>query len=102
MNSEKGLLLDLMSIPVGSVLWEVWALDKPKELGGKESYIADVILSEAMTTSKWGDRDFFIRHQSMDVDLLQHKEWTDYCPKFRWRQPKAKKCLAKASGCPFG
>lgn len=31
---------DLMSIPAGSVLYNVFALDKPEEMGGVESKIA--------------------------------------------------------------
>ncbi|MCS5595079.1 MAG: hypothetical protein NZ730_11120 [Porticoccaceae bacterium] len=50
-----------MEIPNGSTLYEVYAMDKPKELGGVETHIADLVLNTKLTTSKWGDEHFFIR-----------------------------------------
>lgn len=95
--------VDLMKVPVGSTLWEVWAYDKPQELGGVESHIADVNLATAMTTSQWGDKHFYVRHQKMDVDLAQHNDWTPYTPKFHLfgDSTKQETCDAAALGCPF-
>jgi len=46
---------DFATIPVGSTLYEVYAMDKPKELGGKEQKIGDLITDGKFTTSKWAD-----------------------------------------------
>jgi hypothetical protein len=53
-------------------------MDKPVELGGVETHIADLNTSSAVVTSKWGDEHYFIRHQDMAEDLAIHPEWTDY------------------------
>merc|ERR1712066_1095466 len=44
-------LVDLMSIPKGSTLYEVWALDIPEKMGGTETHIADLVLTSDMTSS---------------------------------------------------
>merc|ERR1712154_575584 len=59
---------DLVSIPKGSLLYEVWALDNPAELGGTEKHIADLVLVSDMITSVWGDQHLFFRHQDMAED----------------------------------
>jgi len=59
----------LMTIPSGSTLYEVYATDKPVELGGTETHIGDLITESEFTTSNWGDEHFFIRHQDFAEDL---------------------------------
>jgi len=46
---------DFATIPVGETLYEVMAMDQPKELGGVEKKIGDLILDGKFTTSKWAD-----------------------------------------------
>lgn len=41
----------LQTIKTGSVLYNVFALDKPTELGGKETHIADLVTKSEMVTS---------------------------------------------------
>ena len=53
---------NLEGIPAGSVLYHVFALDAPTELGGTETYIADLATSTNMTTTKWGDENMYFRH----------------------------------------
>merc|ERR1719339_238220 len=60
---------DLVTIPSGSVLYQVFALDVPEQLGGEEKRIADLVLTSEVVTSKWGDQPLFIRHQDMAEDL---------------------------------
>jgi hypothetical protein len=52
----------LATIPSGSVLYKVYGLDAPVELGGKEHYIGDLITTSAMVSSYWGDTRLFFRH----------------------------------------
>merc|ERR1712126_410983 len=73
---------DLKSIPQGTTLYQVWAFDKPKELGGVEAHIADLVLTSEMTTSVWGDKHLFFRHQDMAEDVALYPEWDDYLTKF--------------------
>lgn len=117
---------DFKTIADGSTLYEIYAMDKPVELGGKEQKIGELNLDGAFTTSKWGDEHYFIRHQFMDEDIKIHPEWEKYTPKFSWRSSfketieqsnemitdvsegakimldeTAKKARAMAAGCPF-
>jgi len=78
----RPFLEDLVTIPIGSTLYEVWALDQPTELGGVEAHIADLVLTSEMTTSLWGDQHFYIRHQDMWDDIDIKPEWADYTPTF--------------------
>merc|ERR1712080_290790 len=73
---------DLVSIDEGSTLYEVWAMDQPTELGGTETHIANLVLDSQITTSKWGDKHLYFRHQDMwdDIDLVP--EWYDYTETF--------------------
>merc|ERR1711936_104425 len=83
---------DLKSIPQGSTLYEVWALDQPVELGGTEKHIADLVLVSEMTTSLWGDKHLYFRHQFMDEDVAIRPEWEEYLDKFGIEGPP---------GCPL-
>lgn len=71
---------DFAKITVGETLYEVYAMDQPKELGGTETLIGKMITTSAFTTSKWADEHFYIRHQRMDVDLALKPEWAQYTP----------------------
>jgi len=82
---------DLTSIPKGSTLYEVWAMDQPTELGGTEQHIADLVLVSDMVTSLWGDQHLFFRHQDMAEDVEIYPEWEEYLDKFGIEGP---------SGCP--
>jgi len=73
---------DLVTIPSGSVLYEVFALDAPEKLGGQERRIADLVLTSEMVTSKWGDQHLFIRHQDMAEDLRLRPAWNKYTPQY--------------------
>jgi len=81
---------DLVTIPAGSTLYEVWAMDQPTELGGVEIHIADLVLVSDMITSLWGDSNLFFRHQDMVEDVAINPDWKDYLDTFG----------LKTSGCP--
>ena len=56
----------IMPIDLGSIhnsSYQVFAIDKPEELGGEESMIGELVLTSNLTTSKWGDTGLFFRHQ---------------------------------------
>merc|ERR1712107_338021 len=73
---------DLVTIPSGSVLYQVFALDVPEQLGGKEKRIADLVLTSEVVPSRWGDEHLFIRHQDMAEDLRLRPEWNQYTPQY--------------------
>jgi hypothetical protein len=82
---------DLVTIPNGSTLYEVYAMDQPEELGGTEVHIADLVMTSDMITSLWGDQHLFFRHQDMmdDIDLIP--EWKEYTESFGFEHE---------TGCP--
>ena len=53
-----------------------------QELGGVEAHIGDLVLTSEMTTSKWGDRHLFFRHQDMAEDVALFPEWEEFLDKF--------------------
>ena len=67
-----------MTIPVGATLYKVYALDKPVELGGSETEIAELVLRTPLTTSKWGDQHLFFRHQTVEDDTSMEPAWSQY------------------------
>merc|ERR1712029_59516 len=73
---------DLKSIPQGTTLYQVWAFDKPEELDGVEVHIADLVLTSDMTTTLWGDKHMFFRHQDMAEDVALYPEWEEFLDKF--------------------
>jgi hypothetical protein len=52
----------LMTIPSGSTLYQVYGMDAPKEMGGKEWLIGTLDTTSIMTTTTWGDKNLFFRH----------------------------------------
>ena len=73
---------DLVTIPKGTKLYEIYALDKPMEIGGTEKMIGELFLTSNLITSKWGDTRLFFRHQDMAEDLRHHPEWSKNTPEF--------------------
>ena len=56
-------VFDRMSaIPTGTVLYTVWARDKPATLGGVETAIGEIVTKSELTTSLWGDTKMYFRH----------------------------------------
>jgi len=82
-SSYHGLFTDdLKTIPVGSTLYKVHAMDKPCNLGGTESYIGDLVTTSVQTTSNWGDKHFFVRHQDFKDDVAKQPTWGAYASNF--------------------
>ena len=49
----------LATVPEDINLYTIYALEKPKELGGKEELIGTLVLDGKLYTSKWGDETLF-------------------------------------------
>jgi len=47
-------------------------------MGGKYIHIGALKMIGQMTSSNWGDKSFYIRHQVMTEDLDIHPEWKPY------------------------
>lgn len=72
----------LTTVPANSKVYEVYALDQPKEMGGKETHIGSLVLEGGFVKSKWGDEALFIRHQRSDEDVKLKPEWDRYMAKY--------------------
>merc|ERR1712059_108491 len=83
---------DLLTIKKGSILYKVYALDKPTQMGGTEKHIADLILSSDLITSAWADKHMFFRHQDMAEDLILQDKWSQYTPAAKIVTPPKVKC----------
>lgn len=71
----------LESLAADLNLYNVYGMDQPKEMGGKEILIGTLQLDGQMTKSKWGDEQLFFRHQLMSDDLKTKGDWAKYTPK---------------------
>ena len=56
-------------MPPGTLLFNVYAKDKPTELGDREQLIGQIKTNSKMVTSMWGDGHMILQHQRMDDDL---------------------------------
>jgi len=80
-DEYHGLLADdLATIDKDVVLWDVYAWDKPIELGGREELIGSLILTSPLVPSLWGDTKLFFRHQDMRDDFKLRPEWEEVTP----------------------
>ena len=73
---------DLITIQEGSILYQVFALEKPEQMEGVEMHIGNLVMVSNMVTSWWGDRKLFFRHQDMQEDLKIQPEWKEFTPIF--------------------
>jgi hypothetical protein len=69
---------DLKTLPRGTKLYAVHALDRPKELGGTKRHIADLVLVSDVVSSKFGDTQLLFRHQDMAEDLALRPKWKEF------------------------
>jgi hypothetical protein len=65
-------LANLASIPVGTKIFEVRALSQP---GAAPEVIGHITLTDALSTSKFGDEQLFFRHQHMEEDFEARPAW---------------------------
>ena len=88
-----------MTITQGSVLYKVYAMYQPEEMGGTEKLIGQIKLASELTTSSFGDEHLYFRHERMDDDLSLKPEWEQYTPKYGGIFSLAQK--EGGSKCPF-
>ena len=81
-HGDMAYLDDLKNVKTNATLYNVFALDKPTQLGGKETMIGTLKLRGKFITSKFGDEHLFFRHQRNDDDLKYHPEWEPYSPRY--------------------
>ena len=65
----------LSEVPVDTLLYTVYAQDRPKSQGGTEQKIGEIYLRSELVTSKWADEQMFFRHQRHDDDYRQNAQW---------------------------
>lgn len=94
-------MTDLQSIPTGSSLFNIYAWDKPEELGGTEQLIAQLETNSAMNPSNFGDEHLYFRHERMDDDLKLRPEWEPYTPKYEGFFSLEQEDSNASAGCPF-
>lgn len=81
-HGNMAYMEDLKKVKANSTLYNVYAWDKPQQLGGKEYMIGTLKLNGSLISSKFGDKDLYFRHQRQDDDLKLHPEWEPYCPRY--------------------
>jgi hypothetical protein len=68
----------MMTIEEGSVLYNVYGMDAPEELGGTNYFIGDLMTTSEVTPSLWGDDGLFFRHQMTEDDIAIKPDWEPY------------------------
>lgn len=82
-NNKNSYFIDqLKGVPADSLVYEVWAFDKPEILNGSYIHIGDLVIDGSFTTSKFGDKEFFIRHQKADDDIKLMPGWSKYYARY--------------------
>ena len=74
---------DLKSIPSGSVVYHMYGWTAPPQIGGKRVLIGDLKLQSKMVTSKFGDTEYYVRHQYLDEDIKAKPEWKPYYESYK-------------------
>jgi hypothetical protein len=76
-------LEDLTNVPANASIYDVYARDKPSQIGGQLKKIGTLQLNGKLVKSKFGDENLFIRHQYMDDDLKLRPEWKPYTGSYK-------------------
>ena len=84
---------------MGTVLFEVFALNDPEELGGQLANIGKIVTASECVTSYFGDEHLYFRHQRMEEDLALRPDWTAHTPAFNGIFSLEQQ--EEAGGCPF-
>lgn len=67
----------LSAIPVGTLLYKVHAIANP---GAEKVHIGDITMKTVLTSSYFGDRYLFFKHQDMQEDVKLRPEWKSHLP----------------------
>lgn len=82
-GNYMGYLDQLKSVPANSNIYDVYALNKPVPLGGTETLIGTISLDGTFTTTMWGDRNLFFKHQIITDDMNLKPEWKPYYASYK-------------------
>ena len=92
------------TIPSGTKLYDIYATDKPVELGGVEQKIGELKTTSIISSSMFGDEKLLFRHVIYDDDLVYYPEWEPYVPNLKFF-PATTQLIADLvtgqNGCPF-
>ena len=77
-NYYMQYILDLGYVPANSNIYDVYAWDKPAQIGGKLTKIGALNIEDRLIKSKFADENLFFRHQRIEDDLKFRPEWTPY------------------------
>lgn len=77
-NNRQAYQDQLPTVPENAVLFEVYAMANPEELGGKYERIGDLKLDGKLVKSAWADAHLFFRHETLDAAIAEHPEWDKY------------------------
>lgn len=80
----------LKTIPAGTTLYTVYALADPV---ASPNLIGEIVLESELTTSFFGDKHMFFKHEDIRDDLAYHPEWTTAVPTLPG--------IFSAAACPF-
>ena len=74
---KEELHVTLSKIKSGTILYKVHALSEPK---AEKVHIGDLVITSEFTTSNFGDRYFFFKHQDSREDIKLRPEWKNDYP----------------------
>ena len=75
--TDQTLANQLKEIPVGTVLYSIFAVENPGELPELIGYLQT---TSFFTTSMWGDKNMFLEHTRMEQDLVLYPQWKPFLP----------------------
>lgn len=64
--------MTLAKIPSGTLLYKVYALSQPNT---EKVHIGDLVMTSEFTSSYFGDRYLFFKHQDVRDDIKLRPEW---------------------------
>jgi hypothetical protein len=88
----------LRSVPSGTTLYDVYAIEQPNQ---NEKKIGSIITRSNMVSSKWGDESMYFRHNYMDADINENPSWKKFVPAFSIFGSKVAANTTEAKSCPF-
>lgn len=82
-GDENTWLEKLEDVPANSPLFDVYAIDRPEELGGVETHIGTFVLDGNMTRSKWQDDNLYFQHVRLDDDMAIKTDWLPFAKQYK-------------------
>jgi hypothetical protein len=91
----------LITIPEGTDLFEIYGMTAPVEMNGQSVYIGLLQTTSAMITSNWGDKSYFVQHHNLAEDFLLEPEWAQFTPSNVLTTSNSDQERKTYHGCPF-